>query len=990
MIIQKIKATCTLTAAALFVSTIPINGLMLSADAAVIASGKCGSNLTWSVDDEANLTISGTGAMYDYYVSEMPWNGETFYNVIIENGVTSIGDYAFCNQYTVTNVSIPSTVTNIGTHAFSDCDDLNSIVIPDGVKTIERSAFSSCDDLSFVYIGKSVASIGDAVFSGSNMGVYIYIRSTDCTISTHEDTFSGVNMIYGISGSTAEDRAEALGIEFRIMDLTVPEGYMYVTGLCGDNLRWKADSEGLLEISGTGAMYDYTYEGGSPWRSLGITALQLNEGMTSIGEYAFMHTDITEVSIPESAVSIGAGAFRECRSLVTAHTGKNVIFIDSMAFYSDYAMESITIEHPVCEIYDAKYTIQAPVIYGYTGSTAETYAAAYERTFISLDVPATTTSVTTTTATTESTTTTEKTTAASTTSTTSSTSITTTTTTTTASTTTTSATTTSTTTTTKSDGSIEWGVDNWNFLNSRTYFPHKNYYMKQSYLDVLRKNLTNTEWYYVQDWMSSSWGGSCYGMSSLTLLSNAGYLTYSDWTKGAQCLNDLETPAQNEDIESLINYYQQLQIKNAIQQQYRTVPYRGNQTNIEDIISHLEKGAPVLLGFQKSGWGGHAIVAYDVGYGSWTWNGVTYQGKIDILDPNCSMEYDERYCIYFNTSSYNWAIPAYNGMTSASGAVFNYVGNDLSVINSGGYISGSANNNTESFIARMEASEIAENHSVQKVQRNGNSFNNMNAGPDDIVPDTFYVAGGESDGVFGYVLKDSESGYSVSQSNPVPMKLRMDYEECVLEAYSAAGSGITFDKSGYASVKGESASYEIQMVFNEGNYVTDWYAIEISGANADEIIFEQTEYGYVLVGNNLQDVNVSAWNDEHDADVTFSSEYTQVLIHEIDEDTIGISADTDGDGTYETIIAESEEDNTVTGDVNGDGTVNISDATLVLTLYASDAAGIVIDGVTEEQRLAADINGDGSVTISDATAILTYYSETAAGLDPSWEDIIGA
>ena len=165
---------------------------MLSADAAVIASGKCGSNLTWNVDDEANLTISGTGAMYDYYV-----------------------------------------------------------------KTIERPAFSSCDDLSFVYIGKSVASIGDAVFSGSNMGVYVYIRSTDCTISTHEDTFSGVNMIYGISGSTAKDRAEVLGIEFRIMDLTVPEGYMYVTGLYGDNLRWKADSEGLLEISGTSEVYDY-------------------------------------------------------------------------------------------------------------------------------------------------------------------------------------------------------------------------------------------------------------------------------------------------------------------------------------------------------------------------------------------------------------------------------------------------------------------------------------------------------------------------------------------------------------------------------------------------------------------------------------------------------------------------------------------------------------------------------------------------------------
>ena len=128
---QKTKAIGIFSAAALLVSTMPVNGLVLNADAAVVSSGKCGSNLTWSVDDAENLTISGSGAMYDYYVDEAPWDGENISNVIIKEGVTSIGDYAFCNQYTVTKVSIPSTVTNIGSCAFTDCDDLNSIVIPD-------------------------------------------------------------------------------------------------------------------------------------------------------------------------------------------------------------------------------------------------------------------------------------------------------------------------------------------------------------------------------------------------------------------------------------------------------------------------------------------------------------------------------------------------------------------------------------------------------------------------------------------------------------------------------------------------------------------------------------------------------------------------------------------------------------------------------------------------------------------------------------------
>jgi len=76
------------------------------------------------------------------------------------------------------------------------------------------------------------------------------------------------------------------------------------------------------------------------------------------------------------------------------------------------------------------------------------------------------------------------------------------------------------------------------------------------------------------------------------------------------------------------------------------------------------------------------------------------------------------------------------------------------------------------------------------------------------------------------------------------------------------------------------------------------------------------------------------------------------------------------------------------GDVNNNGKIDISDATLVLTIYAENASGLSIDEYSDEQLSAADVNLDGNVSISDATAILTYYARNAAGLDTSWADII--
>ena len=82
------------------------------------------------------------------------------------------------------------------------------------------------------------------------------------------------------------------------------------------------------------------------------------------------------------------------------------------------------------------------------------------------------------------------------------------------------------------------------------------------------------------------------------------------------------------------------------------------------------------------------------------------------------------------------------------------------------------------------------------------------------------------------------------------------------------------------------------------------------------------------------------------------------------------------------------EGDAVKGDVNGDGTVDIADATMVLSMYAANAAGLSLDEYTYDQIMNADINYNDAIEITDATFILQYYAQSASGLDPLWDDLI--
>ena len=242
-----------------------------------VQTGTCGDNLTWTLDDEGVLTISGTGKMDDYdstynsdmgsYVTTASW-GSAPKQVVIKNGVTSIGQFAFYNCSSLTNVTIPNSVTSIGDNAFSYCRSLPDATIPDGLISIGSYSFDNCSSLTSVTIPSSVTSIGHHAFEGCSNLTSINVASAN-------------------------------------------------NDYCSDNgvLYNKAKTE-LLRLPGG-------FQG----------AFSIPSGVTSIGYDAFsMCEGLTSVTIPDTVISIYDNAFDGCNSLTNVMIPSSVTSIGDRAF----------------------------------------------------------------------------------------------------------------------------------------------------------------------------------------------------------------------------------------------------------------------------------------------------------------------------------------------------------------------------------------------------------------------------------------------------------------------------------------------------------------------------------------------------------------------------------------------------------------------------------------------------------------------------------
>lgn len=303
--------------------------------AEIIDSGTCGPSVTWTLDSDGTLTISGTGEVNNYldyneedWTKDRPWESELdrITAVVIEEGVTDIGDRAFAWCSNLVSVTIPKSLCLSGQGAYLGCNSLTEVyisdirswvsihsyssgsplvagekekklylngglitdlVVPEGVTELVDGAFMNCSSIKSITIPKSLKTIGDYAFLGCENLTDVYVP--------------------GIR--------EWLSIEYiGSYDLSTP--------LFANDLDKRLYANGRL-----------------------VTDLVIPEGFTDIPDGSFSYcTGITSVTIPEGVTNIGDRAFRNCKNLKSVTFPKSLTHIDQWAFSGCDSLTEIHID----------------------------------------------------------------------------------------------------------------------------------------------------------------------------------------------------------------------------------------------------------------------------------------------------------------------------------------------------------------------------------------------------------------------------------------------------------------------------------------------------------------------------------------------------------------------------------------------------------------------------------------------------------------------
>lgn len=277
------KILSAVLAIMMVISIIPVTA------SATETSGTCGDNLTWFYDEPTyTLTISGTGAMYDYKSNNRPWETyiEDIQTVVINDGATTIGDFAFYYCINLKSVTIPDGVSMITKSAFYACESLTSINIPDSVTTVYDYAFRYCGLMS-VTIPDSVTTIGWATFA-------------NC---------------YDLTGIMVDS----------------------------NNQYYSSDEYGVLFNKDKTTLIQYPV-GNSR------TSYTIPDSVTTIGDWAFGECQsLTSVVIPDNVTTIGLSAFYWCDNLTDVfYSGTEEQWKAISIGGENYAIHRATIHYNYC------------------------------------------------------------------------------------------------------------------------------------------------------------------------------------------------------------------------------------------------------------------------------------------------------------------------------------------------------------------------------------------------------------------------------------------------------------------------------------------------------------------------------------------------------------------------------------------------------------------------------------------------------------------
>ncbi|MBQ6159331.1 MAG: leucine-rich repeat protein [Oscillospiraceae bacterium] len=379
---MKKRFVSLLLAAALLLSLVP--QLLTPASAAVVASGSCGKNLTWTLDDQGTLTISGTGNMENYAASlwenTAPWkdNLEQIKRIFIQEGVTSIGDMAFYTANKATDVTLPNSLKTIGENAFGQCYQIKKVTIPTGVTMIPKDAFNYCSDLEEVVLHNNITEIGEGAFANSGLRnielpkqlkIIGYGAFSQCKLETVVIP-EGVKLIDGFGFShmstltsiTIPDSVETLGDYLfsgcdHLTNVRLPQTLKVIPEHCFSG----CEALETVEIPSTVTeIRSFAFSGCSR-----LMTLTLPEGVTLIDTYAFIGCRwLLGIVVPSTVTDMGFCVFEDCSKLMGA-----VVLSQNVEFNTWGETE---------KLFNSPETTS---LYGYVGSTTQTYAQDYGYTF---------------------------------------------------------------------------------------------------------------------------------------------------------------------------------------------------------------------------------------------------------------------------------------------------------------------------------------------------------------------------------------------------------------------------------------------------------------------------------------------------------------------------------------------------------------------------------------------------------------------------------
>ena len=315
-------------------------GITVSAD----EENSCGAYATWSYAD-GTLTISGTGATDDYDWENLPpWQNESITKVVIGEGITRVGNYAFRDQRGLTSVELPSTLKSfgnlsfantgltevsipanlesLGEYTFNGCSALTTVNIPSNTKltTISKGAFSYCGTLSSINLPDTITSIGDEAFQED-----IALAFTALPANLKSIGACAFSDCTGLTTLNLGSKLETIG----------------------GNAFYECENLTSVEFPATLKTIDYW-----AFRETAITELSLPSGVTYIGSGAFNQCHgLTNVNLSFSGnIEIGESAFSNCQNLETFKITGNFTVLSSYMFSGDQKLNSVSIPDSVTTV----------------------------------------------------------------------------------------------------------------------------------------------------------------------------------------------------------------------------------------------------------------------------------------------------------------------------------------------------------------------------------------------------------------------------------------------------------------------------------------------------------------------------------------------------------------------------------------------------------------------------------------------------------------